>query len=91
MLRFRAGKGEDRFFVVNPGAAIIGNQGEEDSCAIECMAEAKVAIGDALREFCADGSLVAVRSSSVEEDDAENSFAGQLDSFLNLPIKSFFV
>ncbi|MBI1917354.1 MAG: phosphoenolpyruvate synthase [Planctomycetes bacterium] len=36
----------------------------------------------ALDELCADGTMVAVRSSASEEDGAQHSFAGQLDSFL---------
>ncbi len=42
------------------------------------------AIAEALDSLCADGVRVAVRSSSAEEDDARNSFAGQLDSFLGV-------
>jgi pyruvate,water dikinase len=36
----------------------------------------------AVDELCADGALVAVRSSASDEDGAQHSFAGQLDSFL---------
>src|SRR5262249_57330662 len=36
----------------------------------------------ALEELCADGATVAVRSSASDEDGAQHSFAGQLDSFL---------
>lgn len=36
----------------------------------------------ALAELCPVGQLVAVRSSAVDEDGAEHSFAGQLDSYL---------
>ena len=42
------------------------------------------AIDDAVRRLRADGELVAVRSSASDEDGAEHSFAGQLDSFLNV-------
>ena len=38
----------------------------------------------AMQKLCPDESLVAVRSSSLDEDGTENSFAGQLDSFLNV-------
>ncbi|MGZ4887218.1 MAG: PEP/pyruvate-binding domain-containing protein [Candidatus Aminicenantales bacterium] len=38
----------------------------------------------ALTRFFASGALLAVRSSVVGEDSAENSFAGQMDSFLNV-------
>src|SRR5688572_5801673 len=39
----------------------------------------------ALREICPDGRAVAVRSSAVDEDGNAHSFAGQLESFLNVP------
>lgn len=39
----------------------------------------------AVRRLSAGGTPLAVRSSSVEEDSAEHSFAGQLASFLNVP------
>lgn len=38
----------------------------------------------ALREISQDGRPVAVRSSAVDEDGHEHSFAGQLESFLNV-------
>jgi rifampicin phosphotransferase len=36
----------------------------------------------ALSELCPNGERVAVRSSAIDEDGAQHSFAGQLDSFL---------
>jgi pyruvate,water dikinase len=39
----------------------------------------------ALARVVPDGALLAVRSSAVEEDSAGHSFAGQLESFLNVP------
>lgn len=39
----------------------------------------------ALAELCPQGELVAVRSSALEEDGSEHSFAGQLESFLLVP------
>lgn len=39
-------------------------------------------ITDALARLCPNGELVAVRSSALDEDGSEHSFAGQLDSFL---------
>jgi phosphohistidine swiveling domain-containing protein len=39
-------------------------------------------IGDALRELSAEGGRFAVRSSAVDEDGSQHSFAGQLDTFL---------
>ena len=73
------------FFVINPCAAILSGQDEDGPVVIDCDMAARAAIEIALRDFCAEGSLVAVRSSSIEEDDAQNSFAGQLDSFLCVP------
>jgi pyruvate,water dikinase len=45
-------------------------------------AEARAEIAAALAELCPDGAPVAVRSSASDEDGAQHSFAGQLDSFL---------
>ncbi len=42
-------------------------------------------IGHALKVLCPKGELVAVRSSAVDEDGREYSYAGQLDTFLCLP------
>lgn len=81
----RSGFNVPAFFMIDPGAAIVRRQDNEDPCTVECVAEARACIERALREFCVDDALVAVRSSSVEEDDAQNSFAGQLDSFLSVP------
>jgi rifampicin phosphotransferase len=39
----------------------------------------------ALEQLCADGALLAVRSSASDEDGPEHSFAGQLESFLSVP------
>ena len=41
-------------------------------------------IDPVLRELAPDGELFAVRSSASDEDGAEHSFAGQLESFLNV-------
>jgi pyruvate,water dikinase len=39
-------------------------------------------VDDALRNLCGDGSRFAVRSSAVDEDGSQHSFAGQFDTFL---------
>jgi pyruvate,water dikinase len=39
----------------------------------------------ALRALCPNGEKIAVRSSALDEDGPEHSFAGQLDSFLFVP------
>lgn len=43
-------------------------------------------IADALALLCPNGEPVAVRSSALDEDGGEHSFAGQLDSFLFVPL-----
>jgi len=42
------------------------------------------ALEHAVRDLCQNGELVAVRSSAIDEDGIRHSFAGQLDSFLNV-------
>lgn len=42
------------------------------------------ALQAALRDLAPDGAALAVRSSAVEEDSAGHSFAGQLESYLNV-------
>jgi rifampicin phosphotransferase len=56
-------------------AALAGLTPAPDKCA---------ALARAVGSLCPNGELVAVRSSAAEEDGAESSFAGQLDSFLNV-------
>ena len=46
---------------------------------------AVAALNQALNELCPQGELVAVRSSALDEDGFDHSFAGQLDSFLGVP------
>jgi rifampicin phosphotransferase len=48
--------------------------------------EIEQALHDALARLCPDGALIAVRSSARDEDGAHHSFAGQLTSFLNVPL-----
>ncbi len=46
--------------------------------------ELRAHLAPALRAIAPDGALVAVRSSASDEDGIEHSFAGQLDSYLNV-------
>jgi phosphohistidine swiveling domain-containing protein len=48
-------------------------------------ADVRDELAGTLVDLCSDGARLAVRSSAVEEDGAAHSFAGQLDSFLNVP------
>ena len=50
--------------------------------ALEPSAEVCAEIAKAVADLCPDGALLAVRSSASDEDGAQHSFAGQLDSFL---------
>jgi rifampicin phosphotransferase len=43
------------------------------------------AVADAVRSLSPDGGPLAVRSSASDEDGVEHSFAGQLESYLNVP------
>ncbi|HBE35248.1 MAG TPA: phosphoenolpyruvate synthase [Cyanobacteria bacterium UBA11368] len=46
--------------------------------------EVQLELLQALAELCANGELLAVRSSASDEDGTQHSFAGQFDSFLNV-------
>jgi pyruvate,water dikinase len=47
--------------------------------------EVQAALAFAIARLCPAGEMVAVRSSALDEDGSEHSFAGQLDSFLFVP------
>jgi pyruvate,water dikinase len=49
---------------------------------VEPCSEVCRELHEALGQLCPDGGLLAVRSSASDEDGAQHSFAGQLDSFL---------
>ena len=63
-----------------PAFFVIGSH----ACYEVCRTALHSEIGTAVKRLCRDGRKVAVRSSSVEEDGKQNSFAGQFDSFLNV-------
>jgi pyruvate,water dikinase len=72
----QAGLNIPEWFVVTPNAR------HEDG---SIRPEARAAIKNAARELGADRQF-AVRSSSIEEDHADHSFAGQFESYLAVPI-----
>ena len=47
-------------------------------------AEAKAELAHAIPSLCPNGEMVAVRSSASDEDGADQSFAGQLETFLSV-------
>ena len=67
-----------------PAFFVIGSHACHEVCRTVLHSE----IGTAARRLCKDGQKVAVRSSSVEEDGNQSSFAGQFDSFLNVAISN---
>ena len=67
------------WFVIVPDAFHASLLPEQDPTP---SSEVQAELRDALAELCPDGALVAVRSSASDEDGAQHSFAGQLDSFL---------
>ena len=68
------------WFVVRPEAFhdSLSANGDAPQPSPSVVAE----LADAVAELCPDGAPVAVRSSASDEDGAQHSFAGQLDSFL---------
>jgi len=63
-----------------PPFFVIGSHASHEVCRTTLQSE----IGVAVNRLCQGGQRVAVRSSSVEEDGSQNSFAGQFDSFLHV-------
>ncbi len=67
-----------RWFVVLPAA----REQSADALSGEVAREVEAA----LERLCPNGQLVAVRSSASDEDGTQHSFAGQLESYLFVPI-----
>ena len=67
------------FFVISPQAFLDSRELRHSASESGVSPSDEVAghITKALCRLCPDGATVAVRSSSVEEDGAQNSFAGQ--------------
>ncbi|HEY9640475.1 MAG TPA: PEP/pyruvate-binding domain-containing protein [Coleofasciculaceae cyanobacterium] len=64
------------WFVLAPAAEL----------ALDLSESLQAELAAALSTLCPAGELVAVRSSALDEDGSQQSFAGQLDSFLNVPL-----
>lgn len=63
-------------------------QSEKKLTKVTLKADIKKTISNAVKSFCDDKKqLYAIRSSATEEDGEQSSFAGQLDSFLNVSTK----
>jgi phosphohistidine swiveling domain-containing protein len=96
-----AGLPVPRWFVISPGAfaaslsseqaaAIGSGQAERLNASLLSLRpsdEIRREVGDALRDLSAEGGRFAVRSSAVDEDGAQHSFAGQFDTFLFVDAK----
>ena len=76
-----AGLPVPRFIVVSSAACVDGQKGTS----LELEPGVGVAIDAALTTLCPEGVPIAVRSSAADEDGVHHSFAGQLDSFLDVP------
>jgi rifampicin phosphotransferase len=75
------------WFVVSPRAFSSSRSPAERAGAVDDLQIAEdvaLEVSQALRILCSEGQRVAVRSSADEEDGAQHSTAGQLDSFLSV-------
>jgi len=76
-----AGLPVPRFIVVSAAACVDCRKGTS----LELEPRVGDAIDAALATLCPEGVPIAVRSSAADEDGVRHSFAGQLDSFLDVP------
>ena len=72
------------WFLLTPEFSGINNPDLNAIDAFTFSTEQQTAIRNAIRELGEDNQDFAVRSSAIDEDGALSSFAGQLDSFLNV-------
>jgi len=82
-LAFAQSLAEDRSAARESATAAVDDAGALAALSVGPIVAA--AIGEAVSELAPDGALLAVRSSAADEDGAEHSFAGQLESYLNVP------
>lgn len=73
------------WFVVTPEACRASQAPDDPSHSRAPAPEICTALQSALEKLSPDGAPVAVRSSAVDEDGGEHSFAGQLESYLWVP------
>jgi pyruvate,water dikinase len=83
----RSGISIPAWFVLTPDACDgAPNHPEVSAAAHYILGEGpRRELSEALAKLCPTGEPVAVRSSAVEEDGSEHSFAGQFDSLLSVP------
>ena len=68
-----------------PGDRLAGEAAHEGVPGTQALPHGlRVELDEAVRTMAADGALLAVRSSASDEDGDVHSFAGQLESFLNV-------
>jgi phosphohistidine swiveling domain-containing protein len=80
-----SGRAAELYSANRPLAVPAGCDESSEQCDFASHdAELTAEVDEAVRGLSAGGELVAVRSSSRDEDGAEHSFAGQLQSFLNV-------
>ncbi|GAB4453143.1 MAG: phosphoenolpyruvate synthase [Armatimonadaceae bacterium] len=70
------------WFVVSPRACQLQTDADGMVTPLPPSPEVCAALNIALQRLCANGERVAVRSSAVDEDGGDHSFAGQLESYL---------
>jgi rifampicin phosphotransferase len=75
------------WFALAPEAFTASNGPSTDPSQFRLHEDVIAALEEAMTELCPNGELVAVRSSAADEDGAQHSFAGQLETRLNVAHK----